>query len=34
MDYPFQLPEAKASNDFLIAHPNIAGFQTYHNSAG
>ncbi len=34
MDYPFQLPEAKASNDFLIAHPNIAGFQTYHNSGG
>jgi hypothetical protein len=34
MDYPFQLPEAKAVNDFLLAHPNIAGLQTYHNSGG
>ncbi len=34
MAYPFQLPEAKAANDFLIAHPNIAGVQTYHNSGG
>jgi len=34
MDYPFQLPEAKAVNDFLMAHPNIAGVQTYHNSGG
>ncbi len=34
MDYPFQLPEAKAVNDFLVAHPNIAGLQTYHNSGG
>jgi len=34
MDYPFQLPEAKAVNDFLMAHPNIAGLQTYHNSGG
>lgn len=34
MDYPFQLPEARAVNDFLMAHPNIAGFQTYHNSGG
>ena len=34
MDYPFQLPEAKAVNDFLIAHPNIAGVQSYHNSGG
>ena len=34
MDYPFQLPEAKAVNDFLLAHPNIAGVQAYHNSGG
>lgn len=34
MDYPFQLPEAKAVNDFLLAHPNVAGLQTYHNSGG
>jgi len=34
MDYPFQLPEARAVNDFLMAHPNIAGVQTYHNSGG
>ncbi len=34
MDYPFELPEAKAVNDFLVAHPNIAGLQTYHNNGG
>jgi hypothetical protein len=34
MDYPFQLPEAKAVNDFLMTHPNIAGLQTYHNNGG
>jgi Zinc carboxypeptidase len=34
MDYPFQLPEAKAVNDFLMAHPNIAGVQSYHNAGG
>jgi hypothetical protein len=34
MDYPFQLPEAKAVSDFLKAHPNIAGVQSYHNSGG
>lgn len=34
MDYPFQLPEAKAINDFLMTHPNIAGVQSYHNSGG
>jgi hypothetical protein len=34
MDYPFQLPEAKAINDFLMAKPNIAGVQSYHNSGG
>jgi hypothetical protein len=34
MDYPFQLPEAKAVNDFWLSHPNIAGLQTYHNNGG
>jgi hypothetical protein len=34
MDYPFQLPEVRAVNDFLVAHPNIAGLQSYHNSGG
>lgn len=34
MDYPFQLPESRAVNDFLLAHPNIAGLQSYHNSGG
>ncbi|MFA6129151.1 MAG: M14 family metallopeptidase [Bacteroidales bacterium] len=34
MDYPFQLPESKAENEFLMAHPNIAGVQAYHNSGG
>jgi len=34
MDYPFQLPESRAVNDFIMAHPNIAGVQTYHNSGG
>ncbi len=34
MDYPFQLPEARAENEFLMAHPNIAGVQSYHNNGG
>jgi hypothetical protein len=34
MDYPFQLPEARAVNDFMMSRPNIAGFQTYHNTGG
>ncbi|MDH4196766.1 MAG: M14 family metallopeptidase [Candidatus Aminicenantes bacterium] len=34
MNFPFELPEAKAVNDFLVAHPNIAGVQTYHNTGG
>jgi len=34
MDYPFQLPEARATQEFLKAHPNIAGMQTYHNNGG
>lgn len=34
MDYPFQLPEAKIINDFLMSRPNISGVQSYHNSGG
>lgn len=34
LNYPFQLPEARAINDFLMSHPNIAGVQSYHNSGG
>lgn len=34
MQYPFQLPETRAVNEFLISHPNIAGAQAYHNSGG
>ena len=34
MEYPFQLPEARAVNDFLMAHPNIAGVQSFHNTGG
>ena len=34
MDYPFQLPEARATQDFMATHPNIAGMQSYHNTGG
>ena len=34
MNYPFQLPEARAINDFMVTRPNIAGFQSFHNSGG
>lgn len=34
MDYPFQLPSARAVNDFLVSHTNIAGVQSYHNTGG
>ncbi len=34
MDYPFQLPEARAVADFLKARPNISGVQSYHNNGG
>ena len=33
-DYPFSLPESRAVRDFIISHPNIAGFQTFHNTGG
>ncbi len=34
MDYPFRLPESRATQDFLKTRPNIAGMQSYHNSGG
>jgi hypothetical protein len=34
MHYPFELPEARALNEFMMARPNIAGAQSYHNSGG
>jgi hypothetical protein len=32
--YPFSIPENRAVADFVVAHPNIAGAQSYHNSGG
>jgi hypothetical protein len=32
--YPFSLPETRAVRDFVIAHPNIAGAITHHNTGG
>ena len=32
--YPFSLPENRLVADFIAAHPNIAGAQSYHNSGG
>ncbi len=32
--YPFSLPESRAVRDFVMAHPNIAGAQSYHNTGG
>ncbi|MFC1574987.1 M14 family zinc carboxypeptidase, partial [Gemmatimonadota bacterium] len=34
MDYPFQLPESRATQEWFKSHPNIGGLQTYHNSGG
>src|SRR5215207_3259420 len=34
MDYPFQLPEARAVGRFLLSKPNVAGVQSYHNAGG
>jgi hypothetical protein len=34
MNYPFELPEARALNDFMMARPNIAGMQSFHNTGG
>ncbi len=32
--YPCSLPETRAVVDFLMAHPNVAGFQSFHNNGG
>lgn len=32
--YPFSIPEIRAVADFVLAHPNIGGAQSYHNSGG
>lgn len=34
MEYPFSLPETRAISEFVIAHPNIAAAQSYHNAGG
>jgi hypothetical protein len=34
LPYPYYAPENKAVRDFVVAHPNIAGAQSYHNSGG
>lgn len=33
-EYPFSLPESRAVAEFVLAHPNIAAMQSYHNSGG
>jgi hypothetical protein len=33
-DYPLSQPETRAVADFVLAHPNIAASQCYHNSGG
>ncbi|RPI21410.1 MAG: peptidase M14, partial [Acidobacteria bacterium] len=33
-DFPFCFPETRAIRDFLLANPNIAGAQSFHNSGG
>jgi hypothetical protein len=32
--YPFSLPENRAVMEFVMAHPNIAAAQSYHNAGG
>lgn len=34
LKYPFSVPENRNVADFVMAHPNIAGGQSYHNSGG
>ncbi|HYC76256.1 MAG TPA: M14 family metallopeptidase [Planctomycetota bacterium] len=33
-DYPLSHPEARCIADFLLAHPNVAAVQSYHNAGG
>lgn len=32
--YPFSIPENRNVRDFVMAHPNIAGAQSFHNNGG
>jgi hypothetical protein len=34
MEYPFSLPETRAVSEFVLARPNIAAAQSYHNAGG
>lgn len=33
-DYPFSFPETDAIGQFILAHPNIAAVQSFHNAGG
>lgn len=33
-EYPFSLKATRAIGEFLIDHPNVAAFQSYHNTGG
>ncbi len=33
-EFPFSNPETRAVGDFIMAHPNIAAGQSYHNAGG
>ncbi len=33
-DFPLSWPETRATADFLLSHPNIAGVQAFHNAGG
>jgi hypothetical protein len=33
-DYPLSFPETRAIAEFILAHPNIAGVQAFHNAGG
>ena len=33
-DHPFSWPETRSIGSFILAHPNIASVQSYHNSGG
>jgi len=33
-DFPLSWPETRATADFFLEHPNIAGVQAFHNAAG
>ncbi|MDT8369527.1 MAG: M14 family metallopeptidase [Longimicrobiales bacterium] len=34
MNYPFELPEPRAIEAFMVSKPNIAGSQSFHNTGG